>query len=66
MRRVRKDTSVKLQYMDGRSAYRWVGDAKPVIFVPKDGHAELGDEWREFSNTGTRDYLGCLIYTQIP
>lgn len=58
---------VKLKYMDGRQAYRYIGyEGAMVIRVPKEGHDAEFDEWREFARASKSDYLGYPIYVQIP
>ena len=57
---------VKLQYMDGRSFYRWVDEELIKILVPREGHEALCDEWREFRYTFRWDPRHRSVYEQIP
>lgn len=60
---------VKLQYMDGRSFYRWVPLAGASLIVPKEGHEAEGDEWRVFKYHCEMTVGGTesvAVYRQIP
>ena len=56
---------VRLDYLDGKSQYHrhWDEPDESLCLVRLDSNAAFG-EWRVFSRTGRKDYLGVPIYKQ--